>query len=95
VIEVNQDPLGEGARVIKKTDECFLMIKNLVDGSKAVGLFNRGQKAARVEIDWTALNLKGKHAIRDLWRQKELGKFKQKFSALVPAQGVIMVKISK
>ena len=95
VIEVNQDPLGEGARVIKQTEECFIMVKNLVDGSKAVGLFNRGKDAAWVEIDWTALNLKGKQAIRDLWHQKELGVFKQKFSAQVPAQGVIMVKISK
>ena len=95
VIEVNQDQLGEGAKVIKISEECFLMVKNLVDGSKAVGLFNRGKVAAKVEVDWTVLNYTGKHAVRDLWHQKGLGGFKQKYSALVPAQGVVMVKISK
>lgn len=95
VIEVNQDALGEGAHVIKKTDHCFLMIKNLSDGSKAVGLFNRGKEATPVEVDWAALQMKGKHAVRDLWHGKELGFFKQQFSTMVPAQGVVMVKISK
>ena len=95
VIEVNQDQLGESAQMIKKTDTCFLMVKNLADGSKAVGLFNRGKVAAQVDVDWSALNYTGKHTVRDLWHAKELGGFKQKFSALVPAQGVVMVKISK
>ncbi|MCL6101330.1 MAG: hypothetical protein M1292_02400 [Bacteroidetes bacterium] len=71
------------------------MVKNLADGSKAVGLFNRGKSAAEVVADWSELQLSGKQAVRDLWRQKKLGKFKQQFSASVPAQGVVMVKISK
>ena len=95
VIEVNQDQLGEGAQVINKTEGCFIMIKNLVDGSMAVGLFNRGKVAAQVEVDWSELKYAGSHAVRDLWHQKELGDFKQKFSTFVPAQGVVMVKISK
>ena len=95
VIEVNQDPLGECGLVIKKGATCFLMVKNLADGSKAVGLFNRGKSAAEVVADWSELQLSGKQAVRDLWRQKKLGKFKQQFSASVPAQGVVMVKISK
>ncbi len=33
--------------------------------------------------------------VRDLWQQKELGIYNQKFSAQVPAQGVVMIKISK
>ena len=95
VIEVNQDPLGECGLVIKQDTERFLMVKNLADGSKAVGLFNRGKTKAEVVIDWTKLQLSGKQSIRDLWRQKELGVFNQKFSAQVPANGVVMVKISK
>ena len=95
VIEVNQDPLGECGLVIKKNGECFLMVKNLVDGSKAIGLFNRGKSAAEVTANWQELQLSGKQSVRDLWRQKAMGKFKDKFTALVPAQGVVMVKISK
>jgi alpha-galactosidase len=95
VIEVDQDPLGESGLVIKHGPDCFLMVKNLSDGSKAVGLFNRGKKPAEVIVDWRELQISGKHTVRDLWRQKEIGVYNQKFNAQVPAQGVVMVKITK
>jgi alpha-galactosidase len=95
VIEVDQDPLGKCGVVYKKSEELFLMVKDMSDGSKSVGLFNRGKVATEVSFDWSELNLSGKQAVRDLWRQKELGVYNQKFSASVPAQGVVMIKISK
>jgi alpha-galactosidase len=95
VIEVNQDILGECGLVIQKPDSCFIMVKNLADGSKAVGLFNRGKNARKVEAGWAELEISGNCTVRDLWHQKDLGIFKQKFRTLVPAQGVVMVKISK
>jgi len=95
VIDVDQDPLGECGLVIKQTDEHFIMIKNLYDGSKAVGLFNRGKNTSEMTINWDELQITGRYLIRDLWRQEDLGIFRQKFTAKVPAQGVIMVKISK
>jgi alpha-galactosidase len=95
VIEVNQDPLGECGLVIKHSDDCFLMVKNLADGSKSVGLFNRGKSPAEVSVDWAELQVSGKQSVRDLWHQKDLGRYNQKFSAQVPAQGVVMIKISK
>lgn len=95
VIEVNQDILGEGGLVIKQGNDHFLMVKKLADGSKAVGLFNRGKAAAEVTVNWSDIQVTGKQAVRDLWRQKELGAFKEKFCAQVPAQGVVLVKISK
>jgi len=95
VIEINQDPLGESGLVIKIDTDYFLMIKSLEDGSKAVGLFNRGKNAADVSVDWTSLQLSGEQSVRDLWHQKELGVFDQKFNTQVPPQGVVMVKFSK
>ncbi|NIA03243.1 MAG: alpha-galactosidase [Nitrospirae bacterium] len=95
ILEVNQDPLGESGMVIHHSDSCFLMVKNLVDGSKAVGLFNRGKEAVEVTAQWEELEVDGKQMVRDIWRQKDIGKYKEKFSAIVPAQGVVMVKISK
>jgi alpha-galactosidase len=81
--------------VIHQSKDCFLMVKNLADGSKAVGLFNRGKEKTEVTVNWSDLQISGNQSIRDLWRQKDLGIYKQKFSALVPAQGVVMVKVSK
>jgi len=94
VIEVNQDPLGECGSVIQKNKDCFLMVKNMADGSKAIGLFNRGKKEAAVSVDWKELQVSDKQHVRDLWHQKDLGIFAEKFIANVPAQGVVMVRIS-
>jgi alpha-galactosidase len=93
VIEVNQDPVGKCARVIHKTKEQFLLVKKMADGSLAIGLFNRGKQPATVEVNWSELSLAGKHLVRDLWHQKDLGKFQDHFQSTVPAQGVVMVRI--
>lgn len=42
VIGVNQDVLGQQARLIRKGDDYQVWAKNLADGSKAVGLFYTG-----------------------------------------------------
>jgi len=95
VIEVDQDPLGKSGKVIRKTNDCFLMVKDMADDSKAVGLFNQGKNAAEVVVDWAELQIFGKQSVRDLWRQKDLGVYKEKFSTQVPPRGVVLVKISK
>jgi alpha-galactosidase len=95
VIEVNQDPLGESALVIKRNDSQFIMIKTLYDGSKAVGLFNRSGEPKEVSVSFSELPMTGKLKVRDLWRQLDLGRFAERYSAVVPAQGVVMVRISK
>jgi len=95
VIEVDQDPLGEGARILTQTDERFLMVKNLVDGSKAIGMFNRGKNETEMTLNFDDLQLKGNLTVRDLWRQKDLGKHAQKFTTMVRSKGVMMLKISK
>jgi alpha-galactosidase len=93
IIEVNQDPLGESGLVIKKNDEHFVMIKNLHDGSSAVGLFNRAESPADISIEFDELGIDVRTPVRDLWRQKYLGKYKGSFKATVPSKGVVMVKI--
>jgi len=95
VIEVNQDPLGKCGEVIQDAKESFLMVKKLSDGSTAVGLFNRGKNQTEVSVTWSELKISGKHQIRDLWREKDLGVYRDKFETVVPPQGVVMVKISK
>lgn len=95
VIEVNLDPLGEAGLVIHRGDEQFVMVKNLYDGTKAVGLFNRSKEPAEVFVDFSEAGLSGKQPVRDLWRQKDIGRYNDKFTAIVPPQGGIMVRIGK
>jgi alpha-galactosidase len=95
VIEVNQDVLGQSAAVSMLNEATFVMVKDLEDGSKAVGLFNRGEFPADVSASWSLVGLYGKHVIRDLWRQKTLGTFDNEFKAPVPRHGVVLVRIQK
>jgi len=46
-------------------------------------------------VKWAELQISGNQSVRDLWHQKDLGDFTKKFTAQVPAQGMVMVKTSK
>jgi hypothetical protein len=48
-----------------------------------------------ITMDWAELQISGKRSVRDLWHQKDIGRYNQKFSVQVSAQGVVMIKISK
>jgi alpha-galactosidase len=70
--------------------------KQLADGGRAVVLFNRGSKPAKLSVSWTDVGypphlLAG---VRDLWAGKNLGKLSGTFSAEVPSHGVVMVTIN-
>jgi alpha-galactosidase len=93
VIQVNQDPLGESGQVYLLSDDTFAMIKRLVDGSCAVGLFNRGEIQVDVTLDWKVADLTGRYQVRDLWRQKELETADGEFTAVVPPHGVFMIRL--
>ena len=93
VIEVDQDPLGRQAPIIAQTDEYFIMAKDMEDGSKAVGLFNTTEIATNIAVAWKDLGIVGPHRVRDLWRQKNLGTYKNCFEAKVPRHGVLLVRI--
>ena len=47
-----------------------------------------------MSVNWSELGVSGKQRVRDLWRQKELGEFSEKFTAAkVPRHGVVLVRL--
>jgi len=94
VIEVDQDPLGECASVVQLSDKTLLLVKKLEDGRKAVALFNRGADDAKITAKWSDVGVTGKQAVRDLWRQKDLGEFDGEFSATVGRHGVVLIRVA-
>ena len=94
VIAVDQDPLGQCARVMFVGADQFLMIKNLADGEHALGLCNYSDAAADMTATWSACGLANGEHVRDLWREMDLGVYTNSFSARVPAHGVILVGLS-
>ncbi len=93
VIDIDQDALGQSGRPALVTRETFVLIKNLEDGSVAVGLCNHGPVPQNVAVDWKTLGVTGKQIVRDLWRQKDLGTFTDKFEGMVPRHGVMLLRV--
>lgn len=92
VIDVDQDPLGRCARVVPLGETTFAMVKDLDDGSVAIGLFDRGEFGGEVAVTWAQLGLKGRQQLRDLWRQQDLGLFADGYKAAVARHGVAMLR---
>lgn len=65
-----------------------------VSGGKYVALFNIGDTATQqIKIDWNELGITGKKNVRDVWRQKDIGVFADKFERVVPPHGVVLIRI--
>lgn len=86
VLAVNQDPLGKPA--IRAGTEVW--VKDLKDGSKAVGLFNRSEQEAPVTYTQP-----GKFKARDLWQNKDLGVFDGQITRQVPKHGAVLLRVTK
>ncbi|MGH9545987.1 MAG: glycoside hydrolase family 27 protein [Terriglobales bacterium] len=96
VIAVNQDPLGsEGRRVVKDGD-LEVWAKQMQDGSRAVVLLNRDTTEKEIGVSWENLGYPShlSASVRDLWKAKDLGQFKGKFSSKVAPHSVVMLKVT-
>jgi len=93
VLEVDQDPLGHQAKRIAVNGNLEVWAKDMEDGSKAVGLFNRGYATTTVTVNWADLGLKGKQKVRDLWRQQDVGEFSDSYGAEVGRHGAVLIRV--
>ena len=95
VIAVSQDSLGDQATEVSKDGDARVYAKKMADGSKAVGLFNTGTNGTlTVTVKWSDLKIHGSQSVRDLWRQKDLGKSSDEFSMKVAPHSAELVKIA-
>lgn len=94
VLAVNQDSLGDQAVTIARESDTRVYAKKMEDGSRAVGLFNLSSNdTATVTVKWSDLNISGQRTVRDLWREKDLGRFENEFSMPVASHSAELVKI--
>jgi len=95
VLEVDQDPLcRQASRIVQDTGKQIeIWTKPMSDGSKVIGLFNRSDSDTKMTATWSELGVSKKQKVRDLWRQKDLGNFSNKFETEVPHHGVVLVRV--
>jgi len=58
-----------------------------------VGLFNRGESAMPVTAHFRDIGVADEASLRDLWARKDLGVVRNRFTAVVPKHGVVLVKV--
>ena len=110
VIDINQDILGQQARITRKENNELIMVKELEDGTKAVGLFHitgetkivedffdwdEKKKPKKISINSSDIGINGEFKVRDVWRQKDLGIFQNNYETEVPYHGVKLIIISE
>jgi alpha-galactosidase len=93
VIAVDQDSLGVQGHRTRQEGPLEVWVKPLADGSKAVGLFNRGEDATQMSVRFRDIGVGDSVSVRDLWAQKSLGTMKESYSAAVPRHGVVMIRV--
>ncbi len=92
VIAIDQDPLGVQGHRVTQEGPLEVWIKPLEDGSKAVGLFNRGWGAMPVTVNFRDVGLGDSANVRNLWTKKDLGRFQVTYTALVAQHGVVLIR---
>jgi alpha-galactosidase len=95
-IAVNQDPRGIQGYKIYDNGDHEIYNKPLADGTTAVLILNKGGEPADITVTFDKLGLKGPQPVRDLWTRKNLGRFKDSYTATaLPQHGHKLLKIGK
>ena len=93
VLAVDQDALGRQARRMTSDGEIAEMwVKELADGSRAVGFFNRTNQPVTVNYPWQRLGLAALPVVRDLWLRQDLEPAAV-FTARIPSHGCVLLKV--
>ncbi|MFN3684233.1 MAG: glycoside hydrolase family 27 protein [Fimbriimonadaceae bacterium] len=96
VLAVDQDPLGKAAKRVAQRGPLEVWQRPLSDGSFAVGLLNRGEEAAEIELRWHHLGLLDSEPalVRDLWRRQDVGEFREKAAATVRPHETVLWRVT-
>ena len=96
LIALNQDPLHLQAYVADKSNDCYVIVKDLetrFGNTRAIAVYNPSDRVEEVELDFEKLELGGNVSLRDLVKRKNLGTKKGgNYRVTVPAHGVAVFK---
>ncbi len=94
VIAVDQDPPGKQGDRAYATGPLEVWSKPLTGGAVAVGLFNRIKSPTRMTLRLSGIGWHGPAAARDLWNHQNIGVLSGEYTVMVPAHGVVMLRLS-
>ncbi len=98
VIAIDQDPLGRQGYCIGQSPHRWeVWRKVLADGSQAVALFNRADRATwLIPLSWESLGLHDRRPaiVRDLWTGEDIGEFTRAYADTVGPHACKLLKIT-
>ena len=94
-IAIDQDALGKQGDRLYQSGDFDVWTKPLSDGRVAVGLFNRSWDHRDVSVDLAEIGFRDGASLRDVWKQKDLGRRTGVFTDTIPRHGVTLLIVSK
>lgn len=95
VIAVDQDPLGRQGDRAEAEGPLEIWTRPLTGDAIAVAMFNRTSAPAQMTLNLAKLGWHGSAAARDLWTHKDLGSLPPSYARIVPAHGVVLLRITR
>jgi len=96
VIAIDQDSLGTQGRRVRTVGETEIWDRPLANGAHAVGVFNRGQAASRVNVRWSELGLeKNVRRVRDVWSQRDVERAGADYDVEIEPHGVVLLRLDR
>jgi hypothetical protein len=93
VLAVNQDARGKQAKRISIPGvSADVWLRELADGTHAIGFFNRTNKMISVKLEWKQTGFSSKPKVHDLWLRADLKPAKD-FSADLPMHGCLLLRV--
>jgi len=96
VIAVDQDKAGKQGKRVSQSGDQEIWVRELADGSKAVGLLNRANQDAEISVSWSVLGFHESPShlkVRDLWAHQDIQASGNKYSRTVPGHGVVLLRV--
>jgi alpha-galactosidase len=93
VIAIDQDSAGIQGHRVRKDGDTEVWMKQLHDGSIAVGLFNRSDTPQTVSVSNQDLGTTKKFDIRDLWAHKQVAKKETSYSATLAPHACALLRL--
>jgi alpha-galactosidase len=91
ILAIDQDALGKAAKQAVKGDNYQIWVKEMKDGSRAIGLFNLSDKYQTITLNSETAG--AYKIIRNVWKQENITKGAGDFKASVAPHGVMLVRV--
>lgn len=93
VIAIDQDPEGRQGDRVWAEGQLEVWAKPLAGGARAVGLFNRADQPAYIEVKFADVGIRSAKTVRDVWSGAEVRTDGMSYRALVPSHGVALLRV--